>query len=196
MVLDEIQCGIGRTGDMFAFEKSGILPDVITLSKAVGGGLPLSVVVYRQELDTWQPGAHAGTFRGNQLAMAAGMATLRFIKETQLPRHAHEMGARLTANLLELQSEFPWIGNIRGRGLMLGMEVIDPASAPDSQGHPLADGQQALRFQRACLERGLIIELGGRKGATVRFLPPLIITETEIDHVAQILYHAAGSLAR
>ncbi|WP_303621002.1 aminotransferase class III-fold pyridoxal phosphate-dependent enzyme, partial [Methylogaea oryzae] len=84
LIVDEIQTGGGRTGKMFAFEHAGIEPDVLVLSKAIGGGLPLSVVVYHKDLDRWQPGAHAGTFRGNQLAMAAGLATLRFVRQQQL----------------------------------------------------------------------------------------------------------------
>ncbi|NPU92060.1 MAG: diaminobutyrate--2-oxoglutarate transaminase [Gammaproteobacteria bacterium] len=194
LILDEIQCGIGRTGDMFAFQESGIIPDVITLSKAIGGGLPLAVVVYREELDKWQPGAHAGTFRGNQLAMAAGTATLRFIKQEQLTAHVERAGARLRNHLLALKAEFPWIGDVRGRGLMLGMEIVDPAGLVE--GTPAADGNKARQLQRACLERGLILELGGRHGAVVRFLPPLIITEGEIDHVAQILFHAASAIEK
>ncbi|MDH1265243.1 diaminobutyrate--2-oxoglutarate transaminase [Pseudomonas sp. GD03944] len=193
LVLDEIQCGIGRTGDLFAFERSGITPDVLTLSKAIGGGLPLSVVVYRGELDQWEPGAHAGTFRGNQLAMAAGAATLRLIREQEVIRHVQQVGAKLQRTLSGLQSEFAWIGDVRGRGLMLGMEIIDPANS-DTLGQPLADGNRARRLQRACLERGLIVELGGRHGATVRFLPALIISEAEIEHVGQILFQAAQSL--
>lgn len=193
LILDEIQCGIGRTGQMFAFERSGITPDVITLSKAIGGGLPLSIIVYRDELDQWEPGAHAGTFRGNQLAMATGAATLRFIQEEHLIEHVQQVGAKLRRFLKGLQTEFGWVGDVRGRGLMLGMEIIDLARS-DSLGRPLADGDKAGKLQRACLERGLIVELGGRNGATMRFLPPLIITEAETDHVGQILYEAARSM--
>ena len=192
LILDEIQCGIGRTGDIFAFQESGILPDVITLSKAIGGGLPLSIVVYREELDKWQPGAHAGTFRGNQLAMAAGTATLRFIKQEQITEHVRRVGERLRNHLLALRSEFPWVGDVRGRGLMLGMEIVSPGVLVE--GTPEANGNKARQLQRACLERGLILELGGRHGAVVRFLPPLIISEVEIDHVAQILFQAASAV--
>jgi diaminobutyrate-2-oxoglutarate transaminase len=93
-----------------------------------------------------------------------------------------------------LQSEFTWIGDVRGRGLMLGMEIVDPQGALDVQGHPPVDTARAKAFQQACLKRGLIVELGGRFGATVRFLPPLIITEQEIDFVAQILFQAASMI--
>lgn len=192
LILDEIQSGLGRTGRMFAFEHAGIEPDILVLSKALGGSLPLSVVVYRDELDTWRPGAHAGTFRGNQMAMAAGSATLHYLREHGLPEHAQAMGNRLTARLRELQRQWPQIGDVRGRGLMLGVELVDPDGTPDQQGHPPADPKLASRLQRECLRRGLIIELGGRHGAVARFLPPLIITAEQIDEVAAIV---ATSLA-
>lgn len=126
--------------------------------------------------------------------MAAGTATLRFIRDEGLVKHAESMGAHLRKHLLALQSEFAWIGDVRGRGLMLGMEVVDPQGTADVQGHPPVDTARAKAFQQACLRHGLILELGGRHGATVRFLPPLIITEQEIDFVAQILFRAASAI--
>lgn len=194
LIVDEIQCGIARTGKMFAFEHADIIPDIMPLSKAIGGGLPLAVVVYREELDVWQPGAHAGTFRGNQLAMAAGTATLRYLKQHAVADHALQVGERLRSHLLKLQSAFGWIGDVRGRGLMLGMEIVDRDGEPDGQGHPPVHTARARQFQQACLQRGLILELGGRHGATVRLLPPLIITDAEIDFVATILFAAAAAI--
>jgi len=185
LVIDEIQTGFGRTGCMFAFEHAGIVPDVVLLSKAIGGSLPLAVVVYRDWLDTWQPGAHAGTFRGNQMAMAAGSAVMRYLKEHDVPGHAAAMGERLAEHLRILQRSYPQLGDIRGRGLMLGVEVVDPEGAADSLGHPPANPALASRIQRECLRRGLILELGGRHGAVVRFLPPLIISAEQIDEVAR-----------
>ena len=99
LIVDEIQSGFARTGRMFAFEHAGIVPDVVVLSKAIGGSLPLAVVVYREWLDKWQPGAHAGTFRGNQMAMAAGSAVMRYLKEHDLAAHAAAMGERLAEHL-------------------------------------------------------------------------------------------------
>lgn len=194
LIVDEIQCGIARTGKMFAFEHAGVVPDIMPLSKAIGGGLPLAVVVYRADLDLWQPGAHAGTFRGNQLAMAAGTATLRYLKEHAVAEHANRVGQRLRGHMLKLQSAFAWIGDVRGRGLMLGMEIVDPDGTADLQGHPPAHSAKAKQFQRACLERGLILELGGRHGATVRLLPPLIITEGEVDFVGEIMFASAAAI--
>jgi len=191
LVIDEIQTGVGRTGAMFAFERANIVPDVLVLSKAIGGGLPLSVIVYRDELDVWQPGAHAGTFRGNQLAMAAGTATLRFVKSHGLVDHATKMGDRLRMHLERLQKDFAWIGDVRGAGLMLGMEIVDPAGSLDALGSPRSDGARARSFQHECLRRGLILELGGRGGAVVRLLPPLVVSEADIDFIAEILLAAA-----
>ncbi|CAK9890391.1 MULTISPECIES: aspartate aminotransferase family protein [Pseudomonas] len=198
LIVDEIQSGFARTGKMFAFEHAGITPDVLVLSKAIGGSLPLAVVVYRQWLDTWQPGAHAGTFRGNQMAMAAGSAVINYLKEHDLCAHAQAMGERLAAHLRRLQEEFPQLGDIRGRGLMLGVELVDPQGQVDTQGHPAVCARLAPLVQRECLKRGLILELGGRQGAVVRFLPPLIITAEQVDEVAarfaRAVRAAVGSL--
>lgn len=193
LIVDEIQSGFGRTGKMFAFEHAGIIPDVVVMSKAIGGSLPLAVMVYRDWLDTWQPGAHAGTFRGNQMAMATGSAVMRYLKEHRVPEHAAAMGDRLREHLLILQRDFPQLGDIRGRGLMLGVELVDPAGAPDAQGHPPQHARLAPLVQRECLKRGLILELGGRHGAVVRFLPPLVITAAQIDQVAQIFSKAVAA---
>ncbi len=193
VIVDEIQSGFGRTGKMFACEHAGIIPDVVVMSKAIGGSLPLAVMVYRDWLDTWQPGAHAGTFRGNQMAMATGSAVMRYLKEHRVPEHAAAMGERLREHLLILQRDFPQLGDIRGRGLMLGVELVDPAGVPDAQGHPPQHARLAPLVQRECLKRGLILELGGRHGAVVRFLPPLVITAAQIDQVAQIFSKAVAA---
>ncbi|MFB4393666.1 MULTISPECIES: aspartate aminotransferase family protein [unclassified Pseudomonas] len=184
MIVDEIQSGFARTGRMFAFEHAGIVPDAVTLSKAIGGSLPLAVVVYREWLDKWTPGAHAGTFRGNQMAMAAGSAVINYLVEHRISEHAEAMGQRLRGHLQHLQRDFPQLGDIRGRGLMLGVELIDPSGKRDALGHPLASRELAPKVQRECLKRGLILELGGRHGAVVRFLPPLIISAEQVDEVA------------
>lgn len=185
LIVDEIQSGFGRTGRMFAFEHAGIVPDVVVLSKAIGGSLPLAVMVYREWLDVWGPGAHAGTFRGNQMAMAAGSAVLRYLKDYDIPAHAAAMGERLAGHLRELQRDYPQLGDIRGRGLMLGVELVDPSGPRDALGHPPTFSALASRLQAQCLKRGLILELGGRHGSVVRFLPPLIITAEQVDEVAR-----------
>ncbi|MET7687072.1 diaminobutyrate--2-oxoglutarate transaminase family protein [Streptomyces sp. NPDC005483] len=125
LIADEVQTGVGRTGAFWAVEHSGITPDVMVLSKAIGGSLPLAVVVYRDDLDVWEPGAHAGTFRGNQLAMAAGTATMAYVRENDLTTRAATLGARMLVQLRSLAAEFPVIGDVRGRGLMIGVEMVE-----------------------------------------------------------------------
>lgn len=185
MVIDEVQTGIGRTGTLYAFELAGIQPDVLVLSKAIGGGLPLAVIVYDEALDTWAPGAHAGTFRGNQLAMAAGTATLQTVQQQDFAAIAASSGRRLTAALRDLQRVHDCIGDVRGRGLMIGVEIVDGQHPADHLGSHPADGRLARSIQQQCLRQGIVIELGGRHGSVVRFLPPLIITNEEIDVLAE-----------
>jgi diaminobutyrate-2-oxoglutarate transaminase len=190
LIVDEVQTGWGRTGRLYAFEHSGIEPDVLVLSKAIGGGLPLAVIVYDESLDQWQPGAHAGTFRGNQLAMIAGHATLKVLLEQGIPAHAARMGQRMRAHLASIAAEFDCIGEVRGRGLMLGVEFVDPDGKPDALGHPPPDGVRARQVQAECLARGLIIEMGGRHSAVARFLSPLIVTAADVDEICAIFRRA------
>jgi diaminobutyrate-2-oxoglutarate transaminase len=191
LIIDEVQTGFGRTGRLFSFEHADIEPDVVVLSKAIGGGLPLSVVVYHKRLDVWKSGSHAGTFRGNQLAMAAGSATFKVIREEKLHQAAASLGENLVSQLEFLGQEFQCVGEVRGRGLMIGMEIVK-MNERDSLNPPLPNPELALRLQRECLRRGLIIELGGRYGSVLRFLPPLIINNSQIDEIVSIL---AASLA-
>ncbi|WNM30672.1 diaminobutyrate--2-oxoglutarate transaminase family protein [Streptomyces sp. Li-HN-5-11] len=130
LIADEIQTGVGRTGAFWAVEHSGVTPDVMVLSKAIGGSLPLAVVVYRDEFDVWEPGAHAGTFRGNQLAMAAGTATLAHVRQNRLAERAATVGSRMLAHLRELAGAYSFVGEVRGRGLMIGMELVAPEGEP------------------------------------------------------------------
>ncbi|MET8249058.1 diaminobutyrate--2-oxoglutarate transaminase family protein [Streptomyces sp. NPDC005202] len=130
LIADEIQTGVGRTGAFWAVQHGGVTWDVMVLSKAIGGSLPLAVVVYRDDLDAWEPGAHAGTFRGNQLAMAAGTATPAHVRENRLAERAASLGSRMLCQLGELAREFPCIGDVRGRGLMIGLELVDPEGEP------------------------------------------------------------------
>lgn len=181
---------------MYAFQHAGIVPDVVILSKAIGGGLPVSVVVYHKDLDRWAPGAHAGTFRGNQMAMATGTATITFIQEHRVVQHAEKMGARLMELLHRIQNESPSIGDCRGRGLMIGAEIINREAVPDGRGRYPADPNLAQRIQAEALRLGLILEVGGRHNSTVRFLPPLIVTSEQIDTVAAVFAEAVNAVER
>ncbi|WP_264925046.1 diaminobutyrate--2-oxoglutarate transaminase family protein [Streptomyces sp. A012304] len=137
LIADEVQTGVGRTGAFWAVEHSGIVPDVMVLSKAIGGSLPLAVIVYREDLDVWEPGAHAGTFRGNQLAMAAGTATLAYVRTHGLAERAAVLGAHMLAHLRRLAETFPCVGDVRGRGLMIGVEMVDPEAERGALGKGL-----------------------------------------------------------
>ncbi|MEU0029420.1 diaminobutyrate--2-oxoglutarate transaminase family protein [Streptomyces sp. NPDC006335] len=141
LIADEVQTGVGRTGAFWAVEHSGITPDVMVLSKAIGGSLPLAVVVYRDDLDVWEPGAHAGTFRGNQLAMAAGAATMAYVRENGLTERAATLGARMLGQLRSLAEEFPVIGEVRGRGLMIGVEMVEADGEREGEGAGRASGE-------------------------------------------------------
>ncbi|MFF3487189.1 diaminobutyrate--2-oxoglutarate transaminase family protein [Streptomyces sp. NPDC002701] len=197
LIADEVQTGVGRTGTFWAVEHSGVTPDVMVLSKAIGGSLPLAVVVYRDDLDVWEPGAHAGTFRGNQLAMAAGAATLAYVRENGLAERAAALGTRMITQLRCLQADFACVGEVRGRGLMIGVEFVDPEDPSATPGGPPpAAPELAAAVQRACLRRGLIVELGGRHAAVVRLLPPLTITDEQAAAVLDRLTDAVAEVAR
>lgn len=188
LVIDEVQTGFGRTGHMFAHEIAGIVPDALVLSKALGGGFPLAVLAYHSRHDRWLPGAHAGTFRGNQIAMAAGAATMRQLRAHGLAAQANATGAHLRRGLASLGEAWPCIGEVRGRGLMLGMDIV---SGPAEKRRP--DGALAARLKRACFEHGVIVETGGRHGAVMRLLPALTISEAEIDEALRRITTAFSS---
>ncbi|WP_103885266.1 diaminobutyrate--2-oxoglutarate transaminase family protein [Actinacidiphila yanglinensis] len=196
LIADEVQTGVGRTGTFWAVERSGIVPDVMVLSKAIGGSLPLAVIVYREELDAWHPGAHAGTFRGNQLAMAAGTATLRFVARHALHERAEAVGSRMLCRLRGLAAHHSCIGDVRGHGLMIGVELVDADAAPDDYGALPAAPRLAARVQQEALRRGLIIELGGRHASVVRLLPPLTITDEQAEAVLDRLADAIEAAGR
>jgi diaminobutyrate-2-oxoglutarate transaminase len=192
LVADETLTGVGRTGTFWAVERGGTTPDVMVLSGAVGGGLPLAVVVHRDDLDLPGPPTHTG----NRLAMAAGTATLAHVRENGLAGHAAALGAALLDRLRTLAGELARVGDVRGRGLLIGIEVVDPDAPPDGphRYRPAAPGLAAA-VRRECLRRGLIVDLGGPHASAVRLLPPLTITEEQtaavLDRLADALHTAA-----
>ncbi|MFE6835999.1 diaminobutyrate--2-oxoglutarate transaminase family protein [Streptomyces sp. NPDC057705] len=189
LIADEVQTGVGRTGAFWGVDHAGVVPDVMVLSKAIGGSLPLAVIVYRVGLDVWAPGAHAGTFRGNQLAMAAGTATLAFVRENRLAERAAVLGERMLTALRGLADGHPCMGDVRGRGLMIGVELVDPETGAAAPAFAAAVRQE-------CLDRGLIVELGGRHGAVVRLLPPLTLTDEQAAAVLDRLADAIPAATR
>ncbi len=196
MICDEIQCGMGRSGKVFAFEHAGIVPDVILISKAIGGGQPLSIMVYDKALDLWGPGAHAGTFRGNQLAFAAGTVVIERIKQPGFLEDVTRKGEIIRSRLLKLKDEVSIIGDVRGRGLMLGIEFIDPNGPKDIMGVPEPCGEITAKVQHTCFENGLIMEKGGRNGSVMRCLCALTITDEEIDRAMTIFENAVKEVEK
>lgn len=190
MIVDEIQCGVGRSGKFFAFEYAGITPDVILTSKAIGGSQPMAVVIYHEKLDAWQPGAHAGTFRGNQIAMAAGTVVMKRVSDPAFLTEVQEKGAHLEKALLKLKQEVSIIGDIRAKGLMLGIEFVDPRGEKDQLGSLPCSGDIATRVQQECFKNRLIMEKGGRHGSVMRCLCALNVTHDEIETMLEITEQA------
>lgn len=181
LIIDEVQAGFARTGKLFAFELAGIEPDIIVMSKAVGGGLPLAVLGIKKQFDAWAPGHHTGTFRGNQLAMATGLTTLKILKDDKIADKVAAQGEWLKGKLTDLQKRYPVIGQVRGLGLMIGLEIVKPNEAQDHMGCYPADGELSALLQKKCFENGLILERGGRNGCVLRLLPSLLITNAELE---------------
>ena len=186
MIVDEIQCGIGRSGKFFAFEYADIVPDVILVSKAIGGSQPLAVVVYNKELDKWNPGAHAGTFRGNQLAMRAGTALIKRVSQSEFLNEVVEKGTYMRDRLLEFKKKVSIIGDIREKGFMMGIEFVNPNATPDKLGTLPGSGEIAAEIQHRCFEKRLVMERGGRNGAVMRCLCALNVTRDEINKMLEI----------
>jgi len=186
MIVDEIQCGIGRSGKFFAFEYADIVPDVILASKAIGGSQPMSVVIYHKDLDAWQPGAHAGTFRGNQLAMAAGTVVMKRVSKPEFLAEVIEKGKMIEDHMIKLMQEVSIIGDVRSKGLMLGIEFVDPLGQKDQLGSLPQSGVIAAKVQKECFNNRLIMEKGGRYGSVMRCLCALNVTKDEVKLMLDI----------
>jgi diaminobutyrate-2-oxoglutarate transaminase len=185
LVVDEVQTGCGRTGTWFAFEQYDIEPDVIVVSKALSGmGLPVALIFYDKRLDTWAPGAHTGTFRGNQAAFAAGTATIRIMRRDDVLDNVRRRGEQLEDRLSVLR-DHPGVHEVRGLGLMWGVELAAPHGSPPANAFARAVQAHALR-------NGLIVELGGRDDSVVRLMPPLNVSAEVIDHASTVLLDAIG----
>jgi diaminobutyrate-2-oxoglutarate transaminase len=172
MIADEVQAGFCRTGKMFSFEHTNTIPDIVTMSKALGGiGLPISGMAYREKWNTWPAGQHIGTFRGNVTAYAAGAAALEFMVTSDLAAHALHLGEHMLSLLREVQKDSEIMGDVRGKGLMLGVELVKDRETKEPA------PELARRVRSACHRRGLLIEIGGHYNNVARFLPPLVLTE-------------------
>jgi len=191
LIIDEIQAGFCRTGTMFAFEHTGTVPDIITMSKALGGvGFPISGIAYREALDTWPPGKHIGTFRGNVTAYAAGAAALNFMVRTNLAGHVAALGTWVLNQLERIEKESAFIGEVRGKGLMIGVEFVkDKVTKEPASG-------SAKKVRSYCHKHGLLIEIGGHYDNVARFLPPLVLTKDLAEKGLEIFFDAVASLEK
>lgn len=178
LIIDDIQVGNGRSGDFFSFEAAGISPDMVTLSKSIGGGLPMAILLLKPELDQWNPGEHTGTFRGNNLAFVASTAALSTYWQTdEFSQSVKHKSSILKDELEKTAQEFPSLqANVRGRGLIYGLEIP-------------ADGF-AKKVSQHAFEKGLVIELSGARSQVVKFLPPLTIDEPPLQEGIDIVNEA------
>jgi 4-aminobutyrate aminotransferase len=178
LVVDEVQTGVGRTGTMWACDHEGIEPDIMCIGKGLASGLPLAGIIAPARVMDWLPGGHGSTFGGNPVACAAAVATLELV-EHDLAANAAVVGDRLLAGLRALQADHPLLEDVRGRGLMIGIELPD---------HDTAEA-----LERACFERGLLVLTCGRR--SIRMAPPLVVTAEQADTALAILADAVVSLA-
>lgn len=183
LIADEIQSGGFRTGKFMAMENFGVRADIVCMSKSIGGGIPLGATLSSSEIMSWHPGVHANTFGGNLLAAAGGLATLEFMESSRLGEKAVEKGRYLMKRLNELKDKYPIIGDVRGMGLMIGVELVEGNKAPATEKREL--------IVKKALDGGLIMLPAG--DSVIRFVPPLIIKKSEIDRGLEIFEDALRS---
>jgi 4-aminobutyrate aminotransferase-like enzyme len=176
LLFDEIQCGLCRTGRMWACEHEGVVPDLMTVGKGIGGGLALAAVLGTTEvMTTWQPDAFTSTFLANALNSAAGAAALDVVVEERLAERSAALGARALATLREGLSGAPHVGDVRGRGLFIGLELVA------DRDHRAPDPDRCAAAVRALRDRGVLVGRGGRHGAVIKVSPALVISEDDLD---------------
>ena len=195
LIADEVQSGFGRSGEMWAFQHAGIVPDVVVLAKAIANGLPLSAIVSSRGLqERWGRGAHGSTYGGNPVACAAGLAVLETIREEDLVANAVARGAELRAGLERIAAEDDRIGDVRGPGLMVGVEFVRGGGTRGVMREP--DGTLPDRLIAAAADAGLLVLTCGRQHEVVRWLPPLDVTSAEISEAVEIFGETLAALPR
>ena len=179
-VVDEIQTGVGRTGKFLGIEHYGVVPDVVTLAKGIASGLPLSATVAKAEvMESWRPGQHASTFGANPVAVEAAIATLDILKSEHVLQNVRRVGEKAKKRLLEMKEKYEIVGDIRGMGLFIGIEIVK-----DKQTKARGE-EEAKQIMDYCFRHGLLVIIAGRN--TIRVIPPLIITEEEMNEGLDIL---------
>lgn len=188
LIFDEVQTGFGRTGNWFAAQTFDVKPDIMAIAKGIAAGLPLSATVASKELmDQWPLGSHGTTFGGNPIACSAALASLEVIKEEKLLENARDVGAYAVAKLQEMKTRHPVIKEIRGVGLMIGIELRDPKTG-------IPDGEIVMKVLDACLDKGVLFYLCGNVGEVIRMIPPLTVTKEQIDDGLSMLEEALAEL--
>ncbi|MGB9676006.1 MAG: aspartate aminotransferase family protein [Candidatus Bathyarchaeales archaeon] len=181
-IADEVQTGFGRTGKLFGIQHYNVEPDIMTLAKGIADGFPLGACIVREEIgNAFEPGDHLSTFGGNPVSAAAALANIDVILKEKLSEKAAEKGAYIMKRLNEMKDEYPIIGDVRGKGLMIGVELVKDQAKKT----PAAD--ETRRIRDLCREKGLLIGSGGVKGCVIRIQPPLVITKEQIDNALNIL---------
>jgi len=185
LIVDEVQTGMGRTGEWWASNHYDVTPDIMPMAKALGSGFPLSGMMYSEDLDTWESGGHTGTFRGFNPAMRASVRSIEYIREHDLLDHATRLGNWIVDRLRDLEATNPHAGEVRGKGLFVGVEIVseDGTPAPDL----LAE------IRTACYEDGVLVWAGGRGDNVIRLLPPLVVTDEQVEDGIGVLVDAIES---
>ncbi|HQM54445.1 MAG TPA: aminotransferase class III-fold pyridoxal phosphate-dependent enzyme [Anaerolineaceae bacterium] len=187
LVADEVQSGFGRTGKWFGYQHFEIEPDIMTVAKGIASGMPISGVISRLELmSKWIPGSHGGTYGGNAVAAAAAVATIRTIKEEKIIENVVTRGAQLKAGLAHLQEKYPQIADVRGLGLMVGTEFRDAHGKPDKK--------TTKAVQAECLSRQMMLLTAGPWDNTIRWIPPLVVTESQMNEALNIFESALAAV--
>jgi len=182
LIFDEVQSGFGRTARWFAADHYGIEPDIMAIAKGIAGGFPLSAVAARRELmRKWSPGAHGTTFGGNPVSCAAAVATIETIRKERLLEHAQAMGKIALEELRRMAAQHPRIGDVRGIGLMLGIEIVKDRKTQEP------DPEAVGGIRKICEEQGLVLISCGTFGNVIRFIPPMVVTESQMRSALRIL---------
>lgn len=185
IICDEVQSGFFRTGKFLASMHESSLPDIFTISKGLGGiGFPISAIIYKKEIEVWGKAAHIGTFRGNQVSVAAANGAFNFIEKNNIKSHVQEISHYLMKELIAISEESQLIGEVRGRGLFIGVEFVKSKETKE----PYPEFVQKLRTR--CFQNGLLFEVGGHYCNVIRILPPLIINKEIVDNACSILKDA------
>lgn len=190
-IADEIQTGFGRTGKMFAVENFGVEPDLVTMAKSIAAGMPLSAVVGKAEImDSPEPGMIGGTYAGNPIACAAGLATINYIEQEKLPTRAAKIGAAVVNRLKGMQEKYSLIGDIRSLGAMIGIELVKNRETKEPA------KEETAQITQECLGQGLMIISAGVYGNVIRMLMPLVITDEQLERALNILDEAFAKIQK